>query len=140
MTIKGPANPSNELRPNTRQSLSSAENHSAGVLIANDPTPDRLRERAVRTSAQVRSRAMSRNLLCRMMKAVMTPEDADLLIFSDSMLMNRVQREAQKVAASFDLITRETFDFLGFTHCCGTDRNEKFQIIRPTAKKRMRAR
>jgi hypothetical protein len=75
-----------------------------------------------------------------MMKAVMTPEDPDLLIFSDSMLMNRVQREAQKVAASFDLITRETFDFLGFTHCCGTDRNEKFQIIRPTAKKRMRAR
>jgi RNA-directed DNA polymerase len=33
----------------------------------------------------------------------------------------------------------ETFDFLGFTHCCGTDRNGKFQIIRLTAKKRMRA-
>ncbi|MBZ2186271.1 MAG: group II intron reverse transcriptase/maturase [Bryobacter sp.] len=31
----------------------------------------------------------------------------------------------------------ETFDFLGFTHCCGTDRNGKFQVIRLTAKKRM---
>ena len=33
----------------------------------------------------------------------------------------------------------ETFDFLGFTHCCGTDRQGRFQIIRITAKKRMRA-
>ena len=33
----------------------------------------------------------------------------------------------------------ETFDFLGFTHCCGTDRQGKFQVIRVTSKKRMRA-
>jgi hypothetical protein len=33
----------------------------------------------------------------------------------------------------------ETFDFLGFTHCCGTDRQGKFQVVRLTAKKRMRA-
>jgi RNA-directed DNA polymerase len=33
----------------------------------------------------------------------------------------------------------ETFDFLGFTHCCGTDRKGRFQLIRLTAKKRMRA-
>ena len=33
----------------------------------------------------------------------------------------------------------ETFDFLGFTHCCGTDRGGKFQVVRLTAKKRMRA-
>jgi group II intron reverse transcriptase/maturase len=33
----------------------------------------------------------------------------------------------------------ETFDFLGFTHCCGTDRQGKFQVIRLTSKKRMRA-
>jgi RNA-directed DNA polymerase len=33
----------------------------------------------------------------------------------------------------------ETFDFLGFTHCCGTDRAGKFQVVRLTAKKRMRA-
>jgi len=33
----------------------------------------------------------------------------------------------------------ETFDFLGLTHCCGTDRQGRFQVIRITAKKRMRA-
>ena len=33
----------------------------------------------------------------------------------------------------------ETFDFLGFTHCCGTDQQGKFQVVRLTAKKRMRA-
>ena len=32
----------------------------------------------------------------------------------------------------------ETFDFLGFTHCCGTNRQGRFQVIRLTAKKRMR--
>jgi RNA-directed DNA polymerase len=32
----------------------------------------------------------------------------------------------------------ETFDFLGFTHCCGTDQQGKFQVVRLTAKKRMR--
>jgi RNA-directed DNA polymerase len=31
----------------------------------------------------------------------------------------------------------ETFDFLGFTQCWGTDRKGKFQVIRLTAKKRM---
>jgi RNA-directed DNA polymerase len=34
----------------------------------------------------------------------------------------------------------ETFDFLGFTHCCGTDQQGKFQVVRVTTKKRMRAR
>jgi RNA-directed DNA polymerase len=33
----------------------------------------------------------------------------------------------------------ETFDFLGFTHGCGTDLQGKFQVVRLTAKKRMRA-
>lgn len=33
----------------------------------------------------------------------------------------------------------ETFDFLGFTHCCGKDRQGRFQVVRLTAKKRMRA-
>ena len=33
----------------------------------------------------------------------------------------------------------ETFDFLGFTHCCSTHRNGRFQILRLTVKKRMRA-
>ncbi|VVP59787.1 hypothetical protein PS900_06111 [Pseudomonas fluorescens] len=33
----------------------------------------------------------------------------------------------------------ETFDFLGFTHCCSTNRSGGFQILRLTVKKRMRA-
>lgn len=32
----------------------------------------------------------------------------------------------------------ETFDFLGFTHCCGQHRRG-FKIVRLTIKKRMRA-
>jgi len=31
----------------------------------------------------------------------------------------------------------ETFDFLGFTHCCGTTRKGSFKIVRLTIKKRM---
>ncbi|WP_187330192.1 group II intron reverse transcriptase/maturase [Pseudomonas fluorescens] len=33
----------------------------------------------------------------------------------------------------------QAFDFLGFTHCCSTNRNGGFQILRLTVKKRMRA-
>ncbi len=33
----------------------------------------------------------------------------------------------------------ETFDFLGFTHICGTSRGGKFLLLRRTIKKRMRA-
>jgi hypothetical protein len=33
----------------------------------------------------------------------------------------------------------ETFEFLGFTHICGTDRNGRFQLKRITAAQRMRA-
>jgi len=33
----------------------------------------------------------------------------------------------------------QVFDFLGFTHCCSTNRNGGFQILRLTVKKRMRA-
>lgn len=33
----------------------------------------------------------------------------------------------------------ETFDFLGFTHCCATDRQGNFKLNRLTIKKRMRA-
>jgi hypothetical protein len=32
----------------------------------------------------------------------------------------------------------ETFNFLGFTHCCGKTRNEKFIVLRKTMKKRTR--
>jgi RNA-directed DNA polymerase len=33
----------------------------------------------------------------------------------------------------------ETFDFLGFTHCCGINRLGRFKIVRLTARKRIRA-
>jgi len=33
----------------------------------------------------------------------------------------------------------ETFDFLGFTHCCSTTRQGKFKVLRLTVKKRIRA-
>ncbi len=33
----------------------------------------------------------------------------------------------------------ETFDFLGFKHCCGIDRQGRFQVTRLTVEKRMRA-
>lgn len=33
----------------------------------------------------------------------------------------------------------ETFDFLGFTHCCGHSREGRFKLVRLTIKKRMRA-
>ena len=33
----------------------------------------------------------------------------------------------------------ETFDFLGFTHCCGTDRKGRFVVLRLTSAKRMRS-
>lgn len=33
----------------------------------------------------------------------------------------------------------DTFDFLGFTHCCGTTRKGKFMVLRLTSGKRLRA-
>jgi RNA-directed DNA polymerase len=33
----------------------------------------------------------------------------------------------------------ETFDFLGFTHCCGTTRKGKFMVLRLTSAQRMRS-
>jgi RNA-directed DNA polymerase len=33
----------------------------------------------------------------------------------------------------------DTFDFLGFTHCCGTTRRGKFMVLRLTSAKRLRA-
>ena len=53
-----------------------------------------------------------------------------LIEFGRLALQKRKQRGAGKP---------ETFDFLGFTHCCGVGRGGKFQVIRLTIKKRMRA-
>lgn len=37
------------------------------------------------------------------------------------------------------MIKPETFDFLGFAHCCSVSRRGDFQVLRLTVKKRMRA-
>lgn len=58
------------------------------------------------------------------------PDKTRLIEFGRHAARNRQQRGEGKP---------ETFDFLGFTHCCGKTRNGRFQILRVTVKKRMRA-
>lgn len=48
-------------------------------------------------------------------------------------------RYAEKRRERRGLGRPETFDFLGFTHCCSTTRNGGFKMLRLTIKKRMRA-
>ena len=48
-------------------------------------------------------------------------------------------RKALDARKSKRLRRPETFDFLGFTHCCGKDRRGKFQIVRRTNRKRIRS-
>lgn len=57
------------------------------------------------------------------------PEKTRLIEFGRFAAGNRRRRDAGKP---------ETFDFLGFTHCCDTTRNGKFIVLRQTQKKRMR--
>ncbi len=58
------------------------------------------------------------------------PEKTRLIEFGRYAVRNRLRRGKGKP---------ETFDFLGFTHCCGTTRQGGFKILRLTIKKRMRA-
>jgi RNA-directed DNA polymerase len=58
------------------------------------------------------------------------PEKTRLIEFGRYAARNRRRRGERKP---------ETFDFLGFTHCCGTTRQGGFKILRLTIKKRMRA-
>jgi group II intron reverse transcriptase/maturase len=58
------------------------------------------------------------------------PEKTRLIEFGRHATENRRRRGEGKP---------ETFDFLGFTHCCGTSRKGWFKILRLTVKKRMRA-
>ncbi|MNO97017.1 hypothetical protein D3C76_887100 [compost metagenome] len=53
-----------------------------------------------------------------------------LIEFGRFAVMNRRKRGLRKP---------ETFDFLGFTHCCSVNRRGDFQVLRLTVKKRMRA-
>ena len=58
------------------------------------------------------------------------PDKTRLIEFGRLAIKNRKQRGEGKP---------ETFDFLGFTHCCSTTRKGGFKILRLTVKKRMRA-
>lgn len=61
---------------------------------------------------------------------VLHPDKTRLIEFGRYAERNRMARGERKP---------ETFDFLGFTHCCGKTRNGWFSILRLTVKKRMRA-
>jgi len=58
------------------------------------------------------------------------PEKTRLIEFGRFALENRERREEGKP---------ETFEFLGFTHCCGKSRKGWFEVLRYTSKRRMRA-
>lgn len=58
------------------------------------------------------------------------PDKTRLIEFGRYAIKNRKQRGEGKP---------ETFDFLGFTHCCSSTRKGWFAILRLTIKKRMRA-
>jgi len=58
------------------------------------------------------------------------PDKTRLIEFGRHAIKNRKQRGDKRP---------ETFDFLGFTHCCSTTRKGGFKILRLTVKKRMRA-
>ena len=58
------------------------------------------------------------------------PDKTRLIEFGRRASTNRQQRGEGKP---------ETFDFLGFTHCCGKTRKGWFKLLRVTVKKRMRA-
>ncbi len=61
---------------------------------------------------------------------VLHPNKTRLIEFGRLAIKTREQRGEGKP---------ETFDFLGFTHCCGKTRKGWFTILRLTVKKRMRA-
>lgn len=61
---------------------------------------------------------------------VLHPDKTRLIEFGRNAEKNRKQQGDGKP---------ETFDFLGFTHCCGKTRKGGFKILRVTVKKRMRA-
>jgi len=58
------------------------------------------------------------------------PDKTRLIEFGRYAATNRRQRGEAKP---------ETFDFLGLTHICGTDRRGRFQLVRRTMRKRLRA-
>lgn len=61
---------------------------------------------------------------------MLTPSKTRLIEFGRFAVTNRMKRGLRKP---------ETFDFLGFTHCCSVSRRGDFQVQRLTLKKRIRA-
>jgi len=62
-----------------------------------------------------------------------------LALHEDKTRLLRFGRYARERSAARGLAKSGTFDFLGFTHVCGTSREGKFVLLRHTVKKRMRA-
>lgn len=62
-----------------------------------------------------------------------------LTLHSDKTRLIEFGRFAAKNRKQRGIGKPETFDFLGFTHCCGKTRKGWFKILRLTVKKRMRA-
>jgi hypothetical protein len=60
-------------------------------------------------------------------------------LHADKTRLIRFGRYAAERRAERGLGKPETFDFLGFTHICGKDRNGRFVVRRITTSKRMRA-
>lgn len=62
-----------------------------------------------------------------------------LMLHPDKTRLIEFGRQAQERRKRRGEGKPETFDFLGFTHCCGKTRQGRFSILRLTIKKRMRA-
>jgi len=66
-------------------------------------------------------------------------EKFSLSIHPEKSRLIRFGRFAKRDRRRFDGKSKpETFDFLGFTHCCSINRNGKFQVKRMTIKSRLR--
>jgi len=66
-------------------------------------------------------------------------EKFGLNIHPDKSRLIRFGKFAKRDRLRFDKKSKpETFDFLGFTHCCTVNRNGKFQVLRLTIKSRFR--
>ncbi|MBK7050673.1 MAG: hypothetical protein IPH54_07730 [Rhodoferax sp.] len=82
-----------------------------------------------------KSEEVARNFLAAMQERLakfgltLNAKKTRLIEFGRFAAINRKRRGQDKP---------ETFDFLGFTHCCSTTRQGKYKILRLTVKKRMR--
>jgi hypothetical protein len=84
----------------------------------------------------VRTKVLAQQFLVQLQKRLarfglsLNASKTRLIEFGRFTVTNRRKRGVRKP---------ETFDFLGFTHCCSVSRRGDFQVLRLTVKKRMRA-